>query len=621
MTASSATIAAVQAIDQHGVYISEVSASFAPRSDGKDWIELYNGGGEAVSLEGWHLGTDIDAPDACPLSGTIEPGGYRVFYASNNVAKQDAQTLGLGIAQSGEQIVLSNGYGEVADLFETGALKLGYTSGRVEGGKGERAFFDTPTLGEKNASPVDRQLNAPEFSLPGGYYAGQQALAITAEEGCSIYYTLDGSTPTAQSAPYTQPLALTETTVVKAIAAKDGYIVSDPAVATYLFVEPHVIPVVSLTMDEADFRAICASTTKENIVERACNVEYYENDGTLGTSFPAGIRISGNSTRNYPQKSFSLYLRSGYGKSSVVYPFFENYELTQYNTLLLRNAGQNISYARMMDAYASALFSDMRMDSAKSKFVVVYVNGRYYGILDLKENLNEDGLAYKNDVDVQEVTVIRRNIHALSGSNAQVKQVYDYAKSWNMADDVQYEKFCEFVDADAWIDYIIARSYTGDYDIFNQKLWNTSSYSVKWRPIFYDCDFAFAGLSACTLDKYFTYDGVPSQDGSFTNMYIPTALKKNSGWRDAFVKRYAEVMVDLPARSLALFDEMYGQLSAEMERHIARWGKPSSYEQWNRYAQNLRYILEKRPQVVINQVERVFQVPQEQMRELFPDYE
>ena len=55
---------------------------------------------------------------------------------------------------------------------------------------------------------------------------------ITAEEGASIYYTLDGTDPTTASTQYTAAITLTETTTVKAIAAKGGN-VSSVASATY----------------------------------------------------------------------------------------------------------------------------------------------------------------------------------------------------------------------------------------------------------------------------------------------------------------------------------------------------------------------------------------------------
>ena len=45
---------------------------------------------------------------------------------------------------------------------------------------------------------------------------------MSAEAGATIHYTLDGSTPTAESTVYSTPITLSDTTTVKEIAVKDG---------------------------------------------------------------------------------------------------------------------------------------------------------------------------------------------------------------------------------------------------------------------------------------------------------------------------------------------------------------------------------------------------------------
>ncbi len=62
------------------------------------------------------------------------------------------------------------------------------------------------------------------------------SVSITcATQGADIYYTTDGSTPDANSTPYTTPFEVTTTTTVKAIAIKAGYNNSNVATATYTF--------------------------------------------------------------------------------------------------------------------------------------------------------------------------------------------------------------------------------------------------------------------------------------------------------------------------------------------------------------------------------------------------
>ena len=597
-------------------FISEVVSVNEPRSGKADWIELYNPTEKTYSLEGLYLSDDYKDLKKFALSGTIAPKGYKVLDTSNSPSKQKQGTGTFSISPSGETIYLTDGI-KLYDVFETGVLKVGYSSGRVEDDpSGERVFFSSQTKGAKNSGTLKPELNAPEFSHRGGVVSGEFTLEISGEG--NIYYTTDGTRPSKSSNLYTGPMKILGTTVINAVCIKDGHIPSDTNTVTFLFEKAHTVPVVCITADPQEFKEVYAVRERLVKVERKCNIEFYEADGTKGVSFPAGIRVSGNSTRVYAQKSFSIYLRSGYGKSSVTYPFFDDYEISSFQSLVLRNGGQDWKYTRVIDAYTGVLFKDLNIDTSMSRPVVVYVNGKYYGIYDLKESMNENCLASQHGVEEDNLNVIRRNFAILAGDTVQIKQIYQMAKTMNMAVESNYEKFCKYVDADAWIDYIIARSFTGDYDMFNQKLWNEKHYEVKWRPIFYDFDFAFRGTQASTLNRYFTGAGVASPDGSLTNMYIPTALKQNAGWREKFLKRASEVLKDIAARSLDLFDSMVEEIRPEMQRHIARWG--GSYSEWQQNCKTTRAVIAARPRVLVKQIQNVFGVSAERIRELFPDF-
>ena len=82
----------------------------------------------------------------------------------------------------------------------------------------------------------------PTFSPIAGTYTSAQNVTIsTTTDGASIYYTTDGTAPTGESTKYIAPIAISETTTIKAIAVADGYDNSAVATATYTIQSPITI--------------------------------------------------------------------------------------------------------------------------------------------------------------------------------------------------------------------------------------------------------------------------------------------------------------------------------------------------------------------------------------------
>ncbi len=91
---------------------------------------------------------------------------------------------------------------------------------------------------------VLQTVEEPTFTPGGGtFYASQQVSIQTATAGATIYYTLDGTTPSTRSLVYTAPIAVSRTTTIKAVAAKDSMNDSETATAQYVILDTNSLVV------------------------------------------------------------------------------------------------------------------------------------------------------------------------------------------------------------------------------------------------------------------------------------------------------------------------------------------------------------------------------------------
>lgn len=89
---------------------------------------------------------------------------------------------------------------------------------------------------EYHAPGTVEAVDTPTFSVKGGIYDTPQSIVLAcATEDAEIYYTLDGTVPTESATLYEEPIEVTSTTTIKAIAIKEGMVASAIASATYTF--------------------------------------------------------------------------------------------------------------------------------------------------------------------------------------------------------------------------------------------------------------------------------------------------------------------------------------------------------------------------------------------------
>ena len=167
-------------------YIDTVTISKQPRTD----YEYH----EALDLSGGELTITYDSGHTEIVPMTDEKVSASGFYGANGEFPADNSEVEVTVTYTAEEGVYDPAH---------------------EGGA---QFSDTFTARIKELSTLD----APVIDPNGGSFSESCKVSITAQEGATIFYTTDGTDPTADSNKYTAPFTITEDATVKAIAIKEN---------------------------------------------------------------------------------------------------------------------------------------------------------------------------------------------------------------------------------------------------------------------------------------------------------------------------------------------------------------------------------------------------------------
>ncbi|MBZ0256497.1 lamin tail domain-containing protein, partial [bacterium] len=360
--------------------------------DDPDWIELWNVGGDSVSLDGWHLSDDSsDLVKWTFPNVSITPGEYLIVFASEKDRTDASQPLhtNFALATEGEYLALSDASGNVVDEFAPSYPNLDVWRGNVSYGSnatGERVYFTQPTPGEVNGDGVEGFLDPVSVNMERGFYDAPFKVELSSVPDTVIYYTTNGDDPTPEDGEiYQSPIHVSTTTMLRAAAYRDGFQPSEAVSHTYIFLEdvihqdrPADYPSTwgggqtgDYEMDpdvvnHQDYRdtikddlktipSLSIVTDKDRLFdrregiymfpeskgidwERPVSIEWINPDGAPGFQVNCGLRIQGGYSRSPGNKKFSfrMLFKRDYGAAKLEYPVFPDSEVEQFNTLTLR---------------------------------------------------------------------------------------------------------------------------------------------------------------------------------------------------------------------------------------------------------------------------------------------
>ena len=568
-----------------------------------DWIELYNSGDSDVSLAGYYLTDDADYPRKwqIPANVVIKSKSYVIFWADS---KNINNHTNFKLASSEDFIGLSSSSNLWVDSLSYDSQRLNVSQGRSTINISNWIYFSTPTPNLANTgTTIAARTPKPIFSVKGGFYSSSVNLQLSSSiSGTNIYYTTDGSIPTTSSTKALGAIPLTKTTVVKAIAYATGYVSSIVVTNTY-FINEHTfdLPVISFsTKADLLFNPTTgiyemgpnpgtlngwppyAGANYWDDIEIPVTFQMYDTSGNEAFSVDAGARIFGGYSRTHPCKSFAIYFRPEYGYSSLDYKIFRDKDIKEFQSIILRNGGSDFAGGMLRDAFAQNVVKDrMDIDYQEYQPTAVFINGEYWGIMDLREKVSEHYLEsnHKN-VDSDSVDIVGDQSTPIVGSNTDYVSMKNYITNNDMSNQANYEHVKTLMDIDNFIDYNIVQIYAANVDWpgGNIKFWKETSADGLWRWILYDVDQTYNiyeqwGDCHNSLELATTTTGSSWPNAPTWGTIMLRQLLTNAEFRNRFIQRMAYHIntTYTPERQLHILDSIQAQIRNEMPYHLARW--------------------------------------------------
>lgn len=429
-------------------------------------------------------------------------------------------------------------------------------------------------------------------------------------------------------------------TVIRAMAVKKGGARSTVATATY-FVMPRdtfQLPVVSLVAQEDllfghdkgimvagkafdDFRRqhpgqpIRGGNAPANWHARGddtpAHFQFFpDTDQTAEASMDQriGVRVHGGFSRANASKSLRLYARKRYGKNKFQHPVFgEDYN---HKKLILRNSGNDFQKTMFKDAAAQAVVQRLNIETQGYQPVVTFINGEYWGLLNLREHFDVDFFSEKYGIPEKDIELVENNA-VIEGDPAHWKQVMAFFGKSDLRREESYRQAGSLIDIDSFIDHQIANIFMGnvDWPHNNVKAWryrgDSAQYTSKgvldgrWRWLQYDADLALTVPATNTLAGALDPRGTKDLDGVEWSTLLLRKLMENPDFQARFINRFADLLNTVfdPQRTSAVIRRLQDRIRPEMPRHLDRWKVPATVGEWEHQVQKMQTFVQQRPAI------------------------
>lgn len=521
-------------------------------------------------------------------------------------------------------------------------------------------------------------VSPPLFSHESGFFTEDFELSITHEsETAVIYVTFDGSVPGLSSTIADEPFTISDASsrpnyyanipttlsthpperheepsfslikanIVRTVAVETDGSRSEVVSHSYFVLDPSEVwfdlPVFSIIIDPDDFFddetgiyvpgnlgnpgdfAQGNYAQRGDEWEREGKIEFFSNQQLVHAQ-NVGFRIHGGWSRRFAQKSLRVYTRNQYEDRVFPVEFFKGSGVQPYRRFLLRNSGSEWGNQASMfrDGLSQTLISHLNQTTQEFQPSVVFINGEYWGIHNIRERLDRHYLERNYGIDPDNVDILEANALVKEGSNADYLDLMNFVRNTDLSADADFEELHTRMDIENYLDYYASQVYFGnnDWPHHNIDFWRLRvpynpdaphGHDGRWRWLTYDIDRSFGFFSNVNTNMIFWVTSY--LDLRYSQVWPNELFRnmlENEGFKNDFVNRTADLLntAFLPERVIGTIDSLAVILEGEIPRHIERWNRPGSVSSWHNQLSHMRSFAQNRPAVLRSHVREYFEL-------------
>lgn len=579
------------------VQTSNLDMFMGPSWNYDGWIEFYNPTDNDISLKGCCLSDEAENTSKYPITGSpkILAKSYGLIWLGEHEDSPKGQVQKKLDADGGTMYLFDGNKNLTHTIEYPAAFARSSWTKKADGTWG---YTSNPTPGAENATTgfASAMLEAPVVDIPSQLYQGYLSFNVNIPEGYTLRYTTDGCTPTltyGNTATTGKFTIGNETGIYRFRFFKDGMLPSAVTTRSFIYTDQkYTVPVAFIVSNPDHFyndtigvmvkgtngvsgRGQSSPCNWNRDWDRPVNFEYMLPDGEIAISQETNLTIAGGWSRANEPHTFKLKANKVfYGNNSLNYPFYSFKPYMKHKAIQFRSGGNDTS-CRFIDAANQTIIqtSGIDIDGLAYQPTVHYLNGKYNGVINLREPNNKHFVYANRGWDEEEIDQFEysnQGYYQSCGTKDALNELRELTKS--CADDEVYAEVCKRLDVDEFINYMATEIYMAPGDWLNNnnncKGYRHRAEDGKFRIIMLDTD-SYGGsnsFSVFSKTKNITnHETGATEEFDVVNIFY--YLMDNAQFRKKFADTFCMVAYSVfePSRVQHIVDSLSNNVDAMLK--------------------------------------------------------